>query len=198
MWSFSLVITKRVGVTTNANFLAEYLEQDENTLRQRLREWYWDAEQKRGAKRQELDVARVFPDLLQWVLRLWPPDSKQLVLTMDVTTHKDIFAVLSIHAVYRCCAIPIGWKILPGNQPGAWKPHWQALFELLKGLYLRTGVSSSWQTVVSMRHGYFKPSKKSAGILSYASMWMGNSELGRATGKTCKPFSPRLENVLRK
>ena len=76
MWSFSLVITKRVGVTTNANFLAKYLEQDENTLRQRLREWYWDAEQKRGAKRQELDVGRVFPDLLRWVLRLWPPDSK--------------------------------------------------------------------------------------------------------------------------
>jgi len=152
MWSFSLVITKRVGVTTNANFLAEYLEQDENTLRQRLREWYWDAEQKRGAKRQELDVARVFPDLLRWVLRLWPPDSKQLVLTMDATTHKDIFVVLSIHVVYRCCAIPIAWKILPGNQPGAWKPHWQALFELLKGV-----VPADRRVIVLADRGLYAP-----------------------------------------
>ena len=152
MWSFSLVMTKRIGLTSNANFLASYLEQDENTLRQRLREWYWSAEQKRGAKRQELEVTRVFPDLLGWVLRLWPPDHKWLVLAMDATTHKDIFVVLAIHVVYRCCAIPVAWKILPGNQPGSWKPHWQALFDYLQGV-----VPADWCVIVLADRGLYAP-----------------------------------------
>lgn len=152
MWSFSLVVTKRIGLTSNADFLASYLEQNENTLRQRLREWYWNAEQKRGAKRQELDVTKVFPELLGWVLRLWPPEPKQLVLVMDATTHKDIFVVLAIHVVYRSCAIPVAWKILPGNQAGSWKPHWQALFHALQGV-----VPADWRVIVLADRGLYAP-----------------------------------------
>ena len=152
MWSFSLVMTKRIGVSANANFLAHYLDQNEDTLRQRLREWYWEAKQKRGEKRRELDVTVVFPDLLKWVLALWPPERKQLVLAMDATTHKDIFVVLSLHVVYRCCAIPVAWKVLPANQPGSWKPHWQALFG-----YLKDVVPADWCVIVPADRGLYAP-----------------------------------------
>jgi len=150
MWSFSLVVTKRIGVSSNANFLASYLDQDEGALRQRLREFYWEAEQKRGKKRRELEVTRVFPDLLRWVLSLWSPEQKQLVLAMDATTHKDVFVVLSIHVVYRSCAIPIAWAILPGNQPGSWKPYWQALFHHLKG-----SIPADWRVIVLADRGLY-------------------------------------------
>jgi len=150
MWSYSLVLTKRIGVTSNANFLASYLGQSENTLRQRLREWYWEAEQKRGAKRRELDVTASFPALLRWVLTLWSPQQKTIMLAMDVTTHKDIFVVLSLHVVYRCCAIPVAWRILPGNQPGAWKQHWQELFGYLKG-----SIPEDWTVIVLADRGLY-------------------------------------------
>jgi len=152
MWSYSLVLTKRIGLSSNANFLAALLSQDENTLRQRLREWYWDAEQKRGEKRRELDVTKSFPRLLEWVLRLWSPGQKKIILAVDATTHKDVFVVLSIHVVYRCCAIPVAWRILPGNQPGSWKQHWQELFGYLAG-----SIPDDWSVIVLADRGLYAP-----------------------------------------
>lgn len=150
MWSYSLILTKRIGVTSNANFLSSYLGQDENTLRQRLREWYWEAEQKRGAKRRELDVTAIFPELLQWVLRLWSSQEKRILLAIDATTHKDVFVALTIHVVYRSCAIPIAWRILPANQSESWKPHWQELFECLKG-----SIPQDWKVIVMADRGLY-------------------------------------------
>ena len=43
LWSFGMVMTKSCGLTTVAAFLADLLDQQENTVRQRLREWYRDA-----------------------------------------------------------------------------------------------------------------------------------------------------------
>ena len=48
LWSFGMVMTKSCGLTSVAAFLADLLQQQENTVRQRLREWYRDAEDKRG------------------------------------------------------------------------------------------------------------------------------------------------------
>jgi len=47
LWSFGMVVTKSCGLTTVAAFLATLLGKKENTLRQRLREWYWEEKQKR-------------------------------------------------------------------------------------------------------------------------------------------------------
>ena len=55
-WSFGMVMTKSCGLTTVTAFLADLLQQQENSVRQRLREWYRDAEDKRGPKRQQLSV----------------------------------------------------------------------------------------------------------------------------------------------
>jgi len=40
LWSFGMVMTKACGLTTIAAFLARLLGQHENSVRQRLREWY--------------------------------------------------------------------------------------------------------------------------------------------------------------
>ena len=56
------------GITSVAALLAPLLGTKENTLRQRLREWCYDATDKRGAKRQDLDVTTCFAPLLRWVL----------------------------------------------------------------------------------------------------------------------------------
>ena len=126
--SFGIAMTQSCGQSTLTVFLATLLGKKEDTLRQRLREWYWEADAKQGTKRQELNVTLSFAPLVLWVLSLWPQTQKRLAVAMDATTHKNIFTVLSISLVYRGCAIPVAWTILPGNCPGAWKPHWLRLF----------------------------------------------------------------------
>ena len=81
--------------------LAAVLGCKEATLRQRLREWYRDAEDKKGAQRQTLDVASCFGPLLTWVLSAWPPHEKRLALAIDATSLGQLFTVLAISVVYR-------------------------------------------------------------------------------------------------
>ena len=66
--------------------VALVLEQQEQTVFQRLREWYLDAKHKSGKKRRELDVTSCFAPLLQWIVRLWGNGNRQLVLVLDATT----------------------------------------------------------------------------------------------------------------
>lgn len=51
MWSFGIAITNYCGLSTVAVFLAQMLEQPENTLRERLRQWYRGGVEKKGRKR---------------------------------------------------------------------------------------------------------------------------------------------------
>ena len=134
LWSFGMVVTKSCGLTTVAAFLAALLGKKENTLRQRLREWYWEAKKKRGDKRLELDVSTCFVPLVHWVLSWWPATEQRLALALDATTLSDRFVVLAVSIVYRGCAIPIAWVVLPAGQKGAWKPHWLKLLQIIKRL----------------------------------------------------------------
>lgn len=59
------------------------------------------------------EVNHSFVPLLKWILALWSPEERQLVLAMDATSLKKLFVVLCISVVYRGCAIPIAWAILP-------------------------------------------------------------------------------------
>ena len=93
----------------------------ESNFRQRLREWCWDRNDKQGKKRVDWEVSRSFAPLLKWILALWTPDERKLVLAIDATSLKKLFVVLSISVVYRGCAIPIAWAILPEGQKGSWK-----------------------------------------------------------------------------
>ena len=51
MWSFAIAMTHVCGLSTVTVFLAEILEQPENTVKERLRQWYLDGGEKKGKKR---------------------------------------------------------------------------------------------------------------------------------------------------
>jgi hypothetical protein len=150
LWSFGMVMTKSCGLTTVGGFLASLLGQKDNTVRQRLREWFRDAEDKRGDQRQEIDVSTCFVALLRWILSLWPSEEKRLALAMDATTLAQLFTVLAISVVYRGCAIPIAWVVLPAATKGAWKEHWLALFQHLQG-----SIPADWTVIVLADRGLY-------------------------------------------
>ncbi|MGQ9561854.1 MAG: hypothetical protein ACUVWA_15290 [Candidatus Oleimicrobiaceae bacterium] len=78
LWSFGVVMAQSCGLTTVGVFLAKLLGQKDNTVRQRLREWYWEAADKTGNRRQTLDVTTCFAPLVRWVLSHWPADERRL------------------------------------------------------------------------------------------------------------------------
>ena len=155
LWSFGIVMTKSCGLTSIAAFLAELLGKKENTMRQRLREWYREAGAKKGAhgkgvQRQELDVNSCFAPLLKWVLSWWPAEERRLALALDASTLGARFVVLAISVIYRGCAIPVAWALLPANQRGAWKPQWLSLLKHLRG-----SVPADWTVLVLADRGLY-------------------------------------------
>lgn len=150
MWSFGMVIVRSCGQSTVAAFLAELLGQKENTVRERLRDFYREAEAKAGDQRQELDVTTCFARLLGWVLAWWPADVRQLALALDTSSLGQRFVVLAVSVVYRGCAIPVAWVVLPAGQPGSWRPHWKALLG-----YLKAVVPADWTVMVLADRGLY-------------------------------------------
>ena len=132
LWSDAILHTGTCGLTTVATYAALLLRQSQNTLRQRLREFYKDAAHKSGAQRRELDITPCFAALLRWIVRLGTLPHKCLALALDATTLKQRFTVLSIGVLYQHRAIPVAWTILPANQVGSWQPYWEALLYQLR------------------------------------------------------------------
>jgi hypothetical protein len=77
LWSAGIALAGSAGMTQISALLAFVLGQGEQTVFQRLREWYLDADQKSGSKRRDLEVTTCFAPLLRWVLRLWQSETKQ-------------------------------------------------------------------------------------------------------------------------
>jgi hypothetical protein len=154
LWSAGIVLAQSCGLTTVAVFLAYLLETSEHTLRERLRDWYRDREHKRGAKaghkRRSLEVDRCFPYLLRWVVALLPSECRQLALALDASTLGQRFTILTISVLVRGCAIPIAWHIVEATRAGAWRPHWERLFEQLAGC-----VPSEWTVIVAADRGLY-------------------------------------------
>lgn len=129
LWSFSMVITRKSSVSAATMMLSALLGQKENTVRQRLREWYWDAVDKKGDKRQEVNVEDSFAPLLSWILSKW--QGQQLALALDATMLGDRLAVLAVSVLYRGCAIPVAWTILVANKEHPWRKEWLRMLRLL-------------------------------------------------------------------
>jgi hypothetical protein len=128
LWSFGMVVSHSCGVTTVASNLASLMRAKENTVRQRIREWYYSKEDKRGEGRSEVAPRSSFVPLLRWILSWWPAHEKRLALAMDATSLGQVLVVLAISVVYRGCAIPIAWHVLPAIEKGSWKDVWLDLF----------------------------------------------------------------------
>jgi len=152
MWSFGTVVLGSCGTTSVAAFLAELLDQKDNTLRQRLREWYYEADQKRGTHRRTMDVTTCFGSLVSWVLAFWSSEEHRLALALDATTLGEHFTVLAVCILYRGCAIPVAWQVVAGHQPGAWKPHWLRLLTLMQG-----ALPAAWTVIVLADRGLYAP-----------------------------------------
>lgn len=121
-----------------------------SALRQYLREWLYDGEDKAAPCHTQVEISLCFAPLLRWVLALWR--SNQLALAIDVTNLQDRLHVLCISVVYRGCAIPVAWHIMPGGQKGAWLP---PLCRLLHTL--AAAIPSSMTVLVLMDAGLRSP-----------------------------------------
>ena len=72
-----MVLTQSCACHTIAVFLGLLSGEGYHALRQRLREWCYDASDKRGLNRQAVDVTVCAAPLLAWVLRLWTGSRKR-------------------------------------------------------------------------------------------------------------------------
>ncbi len=149
-WSYGMVVAQSCGLTTVAVFLGLLLQASPLTLRQQLREWCYAAADKKGAKRREVEVAPCFAALLCWVLAWWPAEERRLALALDATTLGQRFTVLALSVVYRGCAIPVAWVVVPATTKGAWRPHWEGLFRRVQG-----SVPDDWTVLVLADRGLY-------------------------------------------
>lgn len=119
-------------------------------LRQYLREWLLDGKDKAAPCTTQVEVSTCFGPLLRWVLTWW--QGTELALAVDATAHGDRITALVLSVLYRGCAIPVAWAILPGNQPGSWK---EPIRHLL--WQLRDVVPRSWTVLVLFDRGLWSP-----------------------------------------
>ena len=143
-----MVIAGSCSLTAVADVLAPLLGQSYNTLRERLRDTYREADAKAGEQRTELDVAECWVPWLAWLLDGW--SGQQIAIALDATSLGDRFVVLAISVVYRGCAVPIAWKVLKAEEKHAWKPEWQALLKRFQGL-----VPKDWTVIVLADRGLY-------------------------------------------
>ena len=65
------------------------------------------------------------------MLRDWA--GRQLVIALDASSLGRLFVVLCVGVVYRGCAIPVAWAVLPANAKGSWKGPWLKLLRRFHG-----------------------------------------------------------------
>src|SRR4030095_5599919 len=130
LWSLGMVLARSCALTAVSLFLAQGLERKANTVRQQLREFCYEAKAKRGGTRQELAVETCFAPLLAWILSRW--EGMQLALAVDATTLGQRFVVLVVSVVYRGCAIPVAWTVLPATEKHAWRGEWLRMLQQIR------------------------------------------------------------------
>jgi len=150
LWSAGIALSGAAGITQISALLSLVLQQQEQTVLQRLREWYLDAKHKSGHKRRDLDVTTCFAPLLRWIVRLWGDGNRQMVLVLDATSLGEHWTILSISVVVRACAIPVAWKVLGGHEKGSWRPHWEGLLK-----HLDDCIPADWQVLVMADRGLY-------------------------------------------
>ena len=147
-----MVMTQSSSLSKVSALIAKVNSESENTVRQRLKEWYKSgkAKSKFGNKRASLEVKDCFSSILRWIIDLLPENNQELALAMDASNIGQNFTVLSINVLYRRCAIPVAWKVVQGKLKGSWKPHWRELYQSLAD-----AVPKSWKVIVSADRGLY-------------------------------------------
>jgi hypothetical protein len=146
--SVGMVLARSCALTAVANLVATWQGRKANSVRQQLREFCYEAQAKRGTKRQALEVESCFAPLLGWVLSGW--EGQQLALAIDATALGARFVVLTVSVVYRGCAIPVAWTVLAGNTKHAWRGEWLRMLR-----QVRPAVPASWTVIVLADRGLY-------------------------------------------
>lgn len=120
--------------------------------RQRLREWCYDAPDKKGEQRREVVVEECFAPLLRWILSWWKTTEPRLVLVLDSSTLSDRLTLLAVSVAYRGRAIPVAWHLRPMKQPGSWRQEWLRLLASLQGV-----IPADWMVLVMADRGLYAP-----------------------------------------
>lgn len=118
--------------------------------RQYLREWLYAGADRAAPCQTDLDVSRCFAALLGWIVRWW--QSEQLALAVDVTHQGSRIAVIVVSVLYRGCAIPVAWQVVPARAKGPWMSHLLRLLRLLA-----PAVPAHWTVIVLADRGLWSP-----------------------------------------
>src|SRR6266446_6367309 len=148
LWSLGMVLARSCALTAVSAFLATWLGRKEPAVRQQLREFCYEATAKRGTARCALAVEPCFEPLLAWVVEQW--EGTQLALALDATTLGTRFTVLVISVVYRGCAIPVAWTVLPATAKHAWRREWLRLLR-----QVHRAVPRAWTVLVLADRGLY-------------------------------------------
>jgi hypothetical protein len=98
---------------------------------------------------------------LAWVLSWW--EGQQLALALDATTLGQHFVVLVISVLYRGCAIPVAWTVLPAGEKHAWRGEWLRMLRQVRAAVPRRffvivladrGLYARWLFRGIVRHGW--------------------------------------------
>ena len=107
----------------------EPLGVEPQALRARLREVLYDGTDRAAPCAISLEVEACFAPLLAWIVAWW--EGQTLPLAIDATSLRDRQVVLSVSVLYRGCAIPVAWVVLPHRGKGAWIPELERLLQTL-------------------------------------------------------------------
>lgn len=126
-----MIVVRSRSLTAIADWWSCRLGQPFQTVRERLRDIYRDAEAKTGRQRVELDLSRCRAPWLNWVLE--GQSGTQLAVASDATPLGQRFVPLVVGVVYRGCAVPILRMVLLAGRTPPWKPEWLALLKAVRG-----------------------------------------------------------------
>lgn len=149
-WSLAVVVLKSVGMTQVSVWLGMLLGGKMWAWRQRMREWCYDAPDKKGEQRAQLDGWACFAPFVRWVLRWWQAQEKRVVLVVDASARGGNLTILSVSVLYRGGALPVAWTLLRTGAPGAWEPMWEAMLR-----QVAEAVPHEWQVLVMADRGLY-------------------------------------------
>jgi hypothetical protein len=153
MMSLGMIAAQSCALSAISAKLTISLKLKYNNVRQRIREFCYDAKDKKGTnkkgvKRTQLDVQTCLEPLIRWIVSLW--QSKQIALALDATTLGLSFTILVVSIVYRGCAIPIAWTITKGNEKKSWNKEWLRMLRLV-----RKGIPRDFFVIVMTDRGLY-------------------------------------------
>jgi len=150
LYVLGVVVMRHCGQSRVAAFVSGMTGSKFGTIRQRLREFTYEASQKRGPQRQAVDVNACFGPLMRWVLSKFSGDHKQVVVAVDATHLRDRFVILCVSVVVAGCAIPVAWHIQESQRPGSWHPIWEGLLA-----HIKPGIPTDWTVFVLSDSGLY-------------------------------------------